>query len=170
MIIIVEGIDRVGKTTLCKKLSKKFNIQIFKNEKFLGKYIGADTEIELINEIINFVKTLNVNVIFDRLHLSEYVYGKMERDYENETVFDLENKMIKSFDDLFLILVVPTNIDKSSLEHGKDLKPYNKEFISVFEKSNIKNKFICNYNELDAIVERISEVQNGNQKIGNEQV
>ena len=32
MIIIVEGIDRVGKTTLCEKLNKELKIPIYKHK------------------------------------------------------------------------------------------------------------------------------------------
>ncbi len=39
MIIIIEGIDRVGKTTLANMLSERFSIPIYKQERIGGNEI-----------------------------------------------------------------------------------------------------------------------------------
>lgn len=46
MLIIVEGIDRVGKTTLCEMLSKSFGIKIFKHDSKLFKLDKMDNDNE----------------------------------------------------------------------------------------------------------------------------
>ena len=47
MIIIIEGIDRVGKTTLANMLSERFNIPIYK--------IYLDN-LEVVNQKLDYVK------------------------------------------------------------------------------------------------------------------
>jgi thymidylate kinase len=84
MIVIVEGIDRVGKTTLCDKLKDKGFI-IFKDIWFLHKFIKdkATFSVGKLDATLSFLQVLyeqDLNVVCDRLHLTEYVYGTLERE------------------------------------------------------------------------------------------
>lgn len=157
MIIIVEGIDRVGKTTLCNMISKEFGISVFKNKSFYGKCIGKETEIELINQLINFVKCVNCDVIFDRLHLTEFVYGLWSRNYANTDIMKIDEKLSKM--KCLLIYVKPTDIDESSKQHGSDLQFYDTSFEAIFKNSKIK-KFSCDYNTLSEAVEFVRQNYN----------
>lgn len=150
MIIIVEGIDRVGKTTLCNMLSKEFGINIFKNQSFYGLCISKETEIELINQLINFVNCVNCDIIFDRLHLTEFVYGLCNRNYANTDIVKIDKKLSEM--NCLLIYVKPTDIDESSKQHGSDLRSHDTCFEAIFKNSKIK-KFSCDYNSLDSAVE-----------------
>lgn len=86
MVIIIEGLDRTGKTTLANKLSEMFNIPIYKKlREELGQSFEED---ELINlgDSIATVKLFNSelfkgrNIILDRFHWSEYVFNMVDRD------------------------------------------------------------------------------------------
>lgn len=75
MILIIEGADLVGKTTLVSRLSE------------ITKIPSTSIWIELENpklSVISVSKTLrlvlskiNIDIIFDRFFFSEYVYGKV---------------------------------------------------------------------------------------------
>ena len=84
MVIIIEGLDRTGKTTLANELSKRFNIPIYKKDREeLGQSFEED---ELINlgDSIATVKLFNSelfkgrHVILDRFHWSEYVFNMVD--------------------------------------------------------------------------------------------
>lgn len=85
MIILFEGLDKTGKTTIAKELSKITNYPYFKmpleKDAFKGQY---NPEISLIYETRKFLEFVeqNVikNVIIDRDYASEYVYGKIFRE------------------------------------------------------------------------------------------
>ena len=85
MVIIIEGLDRTGKTTLANKLSERFNIPIYKKDR--EEFGDTLKEDELINlgDSIATVKLFNSelfkgrHVILDRFHWSEYVFNMVDR-------------------------------------------------------------------------------------------
>jgi hypothetical protein len=58
-------------------------------------------------------------------------------------------------DDVVLIKVNPTDINRSSAEHGSDLTPYFELFNTLFDNSKIKNKYEINYYGIDELVEQL---------------
>ena len=66
MLIIVEGIDRVGKTTLINKLHEKYNIPVF-DDKYLkfnaivnkNEFIQIETDKTDINSSIINIERMN---------------------------------------------------------------------------------------------------------------
>lgn len=163
MIIIVEGIDRVGKTTLCNKFKEKgflylkdsINIpsEAVKEMDFDTFSLGKiDTTISLL-ELLNDAE---VNVIMDRLHLTELVYGLIERSSKNVDIVSILDKVIAVKLNPVLILITPTDIDLSCKKHGKDLYVHEKLFRKVFQHfTYIEEKHVTNFNELDSLVEKI---------------
>ena len=149
MIIIVEGIDRVGKTTLCNKLKEELNIPIFKNERVCNRML-YNIEVELANQLTNFLSDVNCDVILDRFFYSEFVYGLADREYRNDFVLSLDEKLSKL--NVLFILVEPTDIDRSSDEHGKDLLLHKTLFDYCFDKSKIEHKIKVDYSTLDDAV------------------
>lgn len=159
MIIIVEGIDRVGKTTLCNKLKDIFGIPILHHESTISNY-KKDNENETDKSLLTLeiCKITNSSIILDRFHLSDFVYGMIERNYDIDIAVGNFKKIdydISDMDDVFLIYVLPTNIKESSNQHGKDLSIYDKEFYDLFKHSKIKNKWRCTYNTLNEAIEFI---------------
>lgn len=153
-MIIVEGIDRVGKTTLVNLLRERTGLPIL-NDKYY--YIGKEdvrenkrVNTEKIQSVINFARDISDRFIVDRLHWSELVYGEVDRGYANLDVLNLENELVEL--GAKIILVTPTDLDMSSKEHGKDLSNHESLFTKLFEESNL-DKFKCNYKSLDKAVE-----------------
>lgn len=152
-MIIVEGIDRVGKTTLVNLLKEKTGWPVL-NDTYL--YETEDmrkdkrVNIEKIKTIANFARDVNDKFIVDRLHWSEMIYGFCDRGYDNVIpVLDVEDELVKV--GAKIILVVPTDIESSSKQHGKDLSKHTELFEVMFDDSKMK-KFKCDYNTLSDAV------------------
>lgn len=157
MIVIVEGIDRVGKTTLCNKLKEELNIPIHKCNNAFVKTKDMDNYNESDKIIITYqiLKETNSSIILDRNYLSDYVYGTLERKYnENDANknFNIIDDFVSEIEDVFLILVKSTDINRSSEEHGKDLSKHEEMFENIYRISKIKNKWRCTYNTLDEAI------------------
>lgn len=166
MIIIVEGIDRVGKSTLCKKIEKEIGFKTFESTYKNFSEMTNEKETEKMIQLLSLSDQLNADIVFDRLYFSDYVYGSIERNYDktesiknfvsvDSFAFDLKN-------DVVLIMVIPTDLKRSSEEHGKDLSKYEEEFEKMFLRSGLKNKFRCTYNTLDEAVTFIRSVKERN--------
>ena len=152
-MIIVEGIDRVGKTTLVNLLKEKTGWPVL-DDSYL--YETEDmrkdkrVNVEKIKTIVNFARDVSDKFIVDRLHWSEMIYGYCDRGYDNVVpVLDIEDELVKV--GAKIILVVPTDIESSSKQHGKDLSKHVKIFEAVFDDSKMK-KFRCDYNTLSDAV------------------
>lgn len=152
MIYIVEGIDRVGKSTLVDRFCKDMNIKCFR---------GNDTDffsldnLDNINETDKCLKLIkmsgmfNLDVVFDRLYWSDFVYGCAERHYDFTQACELfekiENELIKYH--AMIVLVKPTNLEWSSRKHGKDLTLHSKLYDLAYSMSKI-DKIECDYTSL----------------------
>lgn len=151
MIIIVEGIDRVGKTTLVNKLQKEFNYPVFKD---LPKYYNLDFKNKEINTskldlLVNLFETKIIkDVILDRGHFTEYVYGLINRKYNNEYIEDIDNRLSK-LDNIIMVYVKPEDLARSIKEHGSDLTENNKLMDECIIHSKIKNIITVSYSYLD---------------------
>ena len=81
--------------------------------------------------MLNMVETFDADVIFDRFHLSEYVYGMIERGYINNNVWKIDERLASL--NAIIVHVRPYDIESSSLLHGKDLTEYEDAFEWVSE-------------------------------------
>ena len=152
-MIIVEGIDRVGKTTLVNLLKEKTGLPVIEDKYIyndLSNRCNMAANTEKIQTIINMSRDVSDKFIADRLHWSEYVYGFFDRGYQNKKVFELEKQLVDL--NAKIILVVPTDIKESSRQHGKDLSKYNNAFNGLYLNTRL-DKFKCNYNSLNEAVE-----------------
>ena len=158
MIIIVEGIDRVGKTTLCNKLKKEFDLPIYNhvcNGRREYSKINNFTETDKLLQMIELCRITNASVIFDRFYFTDFVYGIIERNYDIDfAVYNFRklDEYISQINDVFLIYVLPTDVKQSSEEHGKPLAKYDEGFFKLFQESKIKNKWRCTYNTMDEVI------------------
>jgi thymidylate kinase len=76
-IIIFEGADKSGKTTIAKELSKRTGLPIFKVQR--NKY-NWDKDANLqygTEQITQFLEQTGASVILDRFHPSDYMYSKL---------------------------------------------------------------------------------------------
>jgi len=163
MIIIVEGIDRVGKTTLCNILSKKFNLPIYKHiGDFEYSRMDNDNETDKFLQILEICRLSETYIIFDRFHLTDYIYGVLGRNYSIDKALknfvQIEEFLNKMSDGVILIFMQPTDLERSSKEHGSDLSKHNAMFFDLYKISKIKNKFQCSYNTMNEAIEYIQTV------------
>lgn len=176
MIIIIEGIDRVGKTTLANMLSERFNIPIYKQERIGGNnqqlnipFGGRTNGKTLIrnNLLLNYcrAKTLvdfwnwngyNDNIIMDRFHWTEAVYGLVDRGSVEpmNLMKELEKDMLSEKDKYLIIQVMPTDIKWSSKQHGSDLTEHQKLFDELYSESKL-NKYRCSYFSSNLCVDEV---------------
>lgn len=169
MIIIVEGIDRVGKTTLVNKLNLMVdNSKILKLDRLMGNSNISEKAKDLnLGRAYGLVEAMNLNtkdnIIIDRFHLTEAVYNTLRENSESDCLSiksleyftSVENMMVKN--NYILVLVQPTDIEKSSKEHGSDLSTHKEFFDYLFNNTDIGNKYICDYNNIDRMCDLIVE-------------
>lgn len=161
MIIIVEGIDRVGKTTLCNKLSKELNIPIYKHSQKVMDYSMMDNlnETDKMLQLLDICEITSANIIFDRFHFSDYVYGILERGYYAKIALEnlriLDEKLFEM--NAVIVYVHPTDIKMSSEQHGKDLIPYFKLMNNIRNMSKT-SVYACDYDSIDDMVKKIKEL------------
>lgn len=93
MIIIIEGPDGAGKTTLANKLSEQTGYPILHRTKPKSE----EEKQVMMGEYLQIVKT-GRNVIFDRCWYSEMVYGPVMRDrsvIDYPQMYALEKRLAK---------------------------------------------------------------------------
>lgn len=174
MFVIVEGIDRVGKSTLCKalknngfitlkdafstvKTTKGYEMKLYPEQSaaFPSYSIGK------IDTAIQYIKQLNdagFNIVADRLHLTELVYGNLDRpSRSSETnVWYLDNLIDETFgDDVALVYVEPDDISSANVRAERDLTDHDKMFEIAFYRSSIKQKLITDFYKLNEAVEML---------------
>lgn len=172
MVIIIEGIDRVGKTTLANKLSEKFNIPIIKQER-----IGGNTDNSSSNSLINFGRAIGIvdlinndcfekNIIFDRFHWTEAVYGLCDRNIKEsvDRMSYVENIMSKHSEKYFIIQVVPVDINWCSRQHGKNLESFQLIFDDLYNRSKL-DKYKCTFYSFDLCMKEVERRLKNNVKM-----
>lgn len=140
MIIVVEGIDRAGKSTFCKRLSKKTGIPVFKEDvdiKGMSEVYGGETirhiMCEKMKSILNVLKATKQDMILDRFHLSEWVYGYIERKAIDCTEISEIDEMLYEMGAI-IVIIHPSGkygLRDCSKKHGKDLSQYEEMFQRV---------------------------------------
>lgn len=158
MIIIIEGIDRVGKTTLAKKISKTYNYPLFKdNPKYNTIYTDKTINSEKINLLLNLMEINALqNIILDRGHFTEYVYGIVDRNYENNDIWGFDERLA-NLNNVLLIYVKPEDLNRSIIEHGSDLTLHNQLMDVCIARSKIKNIITTSYSHLDELVDQLQQ-------------
>ena len=166
LIVVVEGLERTGKTTLCKEFEKR-GFVYFKDFNRINKHICCGMESRL-DTTLTFLQNLSengVNVVVDRLHLSEYAYGKIFRKGHSANVDYIDNAISK----LNSVLIYCKDNDFEEYKNRmllkytpEQVKKISEEFEYYFDKSEIKNKFVyeftecCAFEYIDYIFEQIN--------------
>lgn len=162
-VIIVEGVDRVGKTTLVNKLHSKLSgFKVYKNkDTALMKLEDFDctNEADKMIKLLRMIKLLDGNVIFDRFYLTDAIYGITERGYDPNTsakaVVAIEKALMSLFgaDNVYLVIMKSEDIIESSCQHGKDLTEYEQAFLQQAYLNLIRNVIIAEYGTIDEVVD-----------------
>lgn len=159
MIVLVEGIDKVGKTTLANKLIGAGFINL-KDEFLLPKEKLANFADYSIGKCESFVKMAQdlhnqgKNVVIDRLHLTELVYGDVERNgnVNQRACFSIDILLANA--GAILCYVAPSNIELSNELHGS---PQNKkaELFDYVYRLSAMRKTRCTYETIDETVSNL---------------
>lgn len=147
-IIIIEGIDRVGKTTLATKIKEHLGCKSFKDNYAVDFNKISNEAIETKFAMLLQTLPLIGGVVVDRFHMTEYVYNKFRG--KEFPMYEEIDKQLADLD-VILILVYSEDIKRSSEEHGSDLSLHEKEFMELFFKSKIKQKCFIKYSDFKAL-------------------
>ena len=150
MIYIVEGSNKVGKTTGIEQILKRDDSRkkITINNRYVNDMMEDRRHDSAISaySMLDFIKELSIvedlDVYIDRFHLSELVYGKLNRKYTNHSMYTIDEHLSK-INNLKLVLI--TCNDYSHVEDKMKVSEYlevqtNMKF--AFNESMIKNKVI----------------------------
>jgi thymidylate kinase len=162
MILIIEGLDRCGKTTLISNLRKTY----FENPKLIVHHSSSppktvensnEWEVEHYGELSDTFHHLSAkegyDVVCDRFHHGAIVYGMKYRNLNPYTIYNMEKKRIANGHEQKVALILLTddveNIvsrdDGLSLETStKEFQDTHDQFIRVFGYSTIKHKLHIN--------------------------
>lgn len=168
----LEGIDRLGKSTLIQNLKKELgyfqSIHFTKPPKEIAKVYDEVPQWARFAKDDDYVPVKGyqgdcfynsmvlaqsgAKIVYDRWHLGEYVYAPMYRGYSGDYIFNLETRSgIDSYEHVRLILLIE-DFEKSkhfiddgeSLGTEADRETEQNLFIEAFHKSGIRDKrIIC---------------------------
>lgn len=159
MIVIIEGLDRCGKSTLVNQLRKDY----FKNPNIIIHHSSSppkiyDPNVWEITHYSNlfklFTSLYDYDIILDRFHLGAIVYGKKYRNADPKNIYDIDNEYLQHNKNIVLILLTDNieNIisrdDGLSLEQNKeDFEETKNAFAEAFNNSKCINKLSINISD-----------------------
>lgn len=96
MIIIFEGADRSGKSTIANALSTQLNIPYFKVHRDKYWWDPAVNLNYLDEGITQFIEQTQISVIIDRWVPSDYMYSKLfSRDISYHKIWEIDQRFAK---------------------------------------------------------------------------
>jgi len=145
MLTIFEGSNRVGKTSIIKKLDP-FGKAIIINNRWINDLMVDRQQESLISamsmlDVIEAAK--ETDFILDRFHLSEYIYGIMQRGYTNEKMFSIIDERLASWGPNVLLVLVHSDYMHVSSVPGLEMwKSIQRQFNVAYDRSKIENKMV----------------------------
>ena len=145
MLIIIEGHDKAGKTTLAERLSKELNIPNFKHHRFTDKD-DWNSKVDFMGEIeYNTLKHIDfskVDLIVDRFFMSNLLYNEYyDRGYDNSYIGNIYKDFPKEN-----VIYVNVSTPNSTLDQRYKDSP--DEFIPLMQIKNLRDKYNQNYSFL----------------------
>jgi thymidylate kinase len=159
MLVIVEGLDRCGKSTLVEHLRKRY----FTSPNILIHHSSSPPKVDDVNEwelkhYASLFQTSQLlvddffyNVIFDRFHLGAAVYGEKYRNANPVDVYELDRDYLFGYENAALILLtdnpeaIMARDDGDSLESSiHDYGQTQSAFIEAFTVSSCMHKLHIN--------------------------
>ena len=150
MILIVDGSNRVGKSTLIKVIHEEFPNSVVFNERYVTNKVGHTSEVEMSSYFDGFTSALlamekenpEVLYILDRYHITELVYGQFFRNYNNTHMLDIDVVMKEvGAKMLFLYSDYDHIEDAEKKQEYKDIQTYFKVCINGSEMDRKSYKF-----------------------------
>jgi thymidylate kinase len=175
MLLIIEGMDRCGKSTLVEHLRKHY----FTSPNILVHHSSSPPKVEDQNswEINHYsslfaasqklVDDYHFDVIFDRFHLGAAVYGEKYRGADPNDVYELDYMYLNSYKNAALILLTDDGEAIAKRDDGDSLESTVEEydetcaaFIEAYETSSCAHKLHVNITENGGFANTIPTVTN----------
>lgn len=150
-LIVIEGPDCTGKTTLATHLARELG---FKYAKFSNPVSRESAH----RAYVDWLKAKQPNTVLDRSWLGEFAYGPLFRKYPVDYMDELEELIAANYDILY-ILSVPTREWAAKHSDNRGEPPYRnndivkagglydellEKFIRVFNNIQVGSKFLIN--------------------------
>ena len=141
MIIAVEGIDRTGKSTFCEALSDNTGFVNFyapESDIVKNKDKNMYDEADKCLKLATLADLSSTDVVFDRFHMSDFVYGILNRNYDIDEATKLFKKVDEKLAKLGVVVYYfkPKTVAYSSVLEGRDLSKEYELFELVKEASS----------------------------------
>jgi thymidylate kinase len=146
-IVILEGVNRTGKSTLSALLST-YGYSVMKDNSVHNvcaseKMVYAKGGIVATTQVLEAISSKNVNLVIDRFHLTEVVYGELERGYYAGYVWGIDERLAKAG---IKLVYMDDDIKAINERAGKDLERLKFLFDVTFQSSKME-KFQYNLKE-----------------------
>ena len=165
MIVILEGLERTGKTTLAKIFEEKGFVN-FKDHNHLRDF-SVENIAERLDSTLSTLIALDrkgINIVLDRFHISEFVYSTLKRSsdpslfdhiwYIDEVLSHLDTRLIyltRKIDEQYL-KDYPENVFESYI------KALQKEFEYRVDKSYIEDKEVYDLSQWENEEDIVDEI------------
>lgn len=150
-IVIFEGVNKTGKSSIIKMLNELIPDSIvFYDRTVRDRYaktfyakMAMNAQLMTMTQMFKQVPTDKI-ILLDRFHLSEYVYGKIERSYDcMKDVLVIDDVLAKMG---AKIIYMEDNIDGLNDRCGKDMTRYKEEYELILNCSScMKSKINYEY-------------------------
>ena len=156
MIVILEGLERTGKSTVTEILENNFGFIRFKDHNHL-RFMDLKSIANRLDSTLSMLVSLDKagkNIVLDRFHISELIYGTNDRgypDYDFDHIYYIDEVLSHLNTKLYLL---ERNVNNEYVEafprevNESELLEYQKKFRYAFDKSYIENKCIYNTSEM----------------------
>ena len=159
MILLFEGWEKVGKTTLARSIKTDLNFQYFRSTKQINSNVDLEQAIKYDwRFMIDFLSQVKTDVCFDRSFISQYVYSNL---FRKDNI--LKNYDLNEYDIIFKqycdsLSLIDYKIIYCYREHYNDeiddqvditkVNEANKLYLDFFNKFvESSNLICCNYED-----------------------
>ena len=165
MIVILEGLERTGKTTLAKIFEEKGFVN-FKDHNHLRDFSVGNIA-ERLDSTLSTLIALDkkgINIVLDRFHISEYVYSTLNRG-KSSSLFDhiwYIDEVLSHLDTRLIYLT--RKVDEQYLKDYPDpvfeshIKTLQKEFEYRIDKSYIEDKEVYDLSQWENEEDIVDEI------------
>ena len=155
MVIIVEGLDGTGKTTLCNQLGEDLGCEII-HEGYPGESFGI--RLYRLRRLIENIKS-NKLIIYDRCTcIDDFVYSML-----NEQKSELGDLRVEIDNVLKETTIINVTVDKD--EQIRRLLHRGDEYITVNDLEDLRHSYTTFYNELSSDVINVELTNDNNDNV-----
>lgn len=163
-IIILEGPDGVGKSTIGRWIARFTGFPYFKNSKERIQKVHGDTRALtefMVPFMLDYWKQVPTNVIMDRFYPSEFVYGQVEnRNVDLQLLADIDRECA-TLNPLLLIFYKSAyyNEYNDQTTPFEKIKAIREKYDEFFHYTRIRNKFMFDTSreDLDQQIEEVTK-------------